>query len=176
MVFYRKEYMKELWKDIKNFEGVYSVSNFGRIRGEIEYRGRKSGRIIKGYIRKDGYHTVLLKKRGFYVHILVAQAFIGDRPYKYEVNHKDGDKKNCRHDNLEYLTKSDNCIHAIKNHLMPHRRGESNGQSKLNPIQVLEIRNIYNQKNNSSYKLAKLYKVTPATIRDIIRRKSWPHI
>jgi len=107
---------KEIWKDIKGYEGLYQVSNYGRVRGLITSQGRRKG-ILKPYDH-DGYKRINLYKnkkvKKYYVHRLVAQAFISN-PNKYpEVNHKDGDKSNNHISNLEWCTSSQNQIHAYK--------------------------------------------------------------
>ena len=92
--------MKEIWKDIIGFEGIYEISNLGRIRRI------KTGRILSTR-RSDGWYiTVTLykdkKKYGKLLHRLVAETFVPN-PYNLpEVNHIDEDKINNRADNLEF--------------------------------------------------------------------------
>lgn len=97
--------MEEIWRDIKNYEGLYQVSNFGRIRN-------KKGRIIKQQINRDGYSCVGLycnKKRKHYTaHKLVAQAFIPNPDNKKYVIHIDHDKQNNHMSNLQRMAASTN--------------------------------------------------------------------
>ena len=104
----------ELWKDIVGYEGLYQVSNFGRIRSldRIIKRPKmgdffKKSQIIKNKIYK-GYFSVQLSKQGITknhkVHRLVAQAFIPNPNNYKEVNHKDENKENNCADNLEWCT------------------------------------------------------------------------
>ena len=92
--------MKEIWKDIIGFEGIYEISNLGRIRRI------KTGRILSTR-RYDGWYiTVTLykdkKRYGKLLHRLVAETFVPN-PYNLpEVNHIDEDKTNNRADNLEF--------------------------------------------------------------------------
>lgn len=95
----------EIWKDIEGYEGLYQISNFGRIKFLYNYRGRNNilvPRIKRGYyqigLRKN------VKRKWFAVHRLVAKAFI-DNPNNYPViNHIDEDKLNNNVDNLEWCT------------------------------------------------------------------------
>lgn len=94
--------MEEIWKDIDGYEGLYQVSNIGRVRS------LKFGKIkvLKQEIIKKGYKRVhLLKNRkmkGYLVHRLVAEAFIPNNNNLPCVNHKDEDKTNNRIENLEW--------------------------------------------------------------------------
>lgn len=114
---------KEIWKPIKGFEGLYEVSNLGRIKSCDKewaiYRGVISHR--KGQIMKDkevagGYMQISLSKNGkqsmHLTHRLVASAFVDNIDNKPHVNHKDGNKKNNHADNLEWVTPSENQIHS----------------------------------------------------------------
>ena len=92
--------MKEIWKDIIGFEGIYEISNLGRIRRI------KTGRILSTR-RSDGWYiTVTLykdkKRYGKSLHKLVSEAFISNPDNLPEVNHRDEDKTNNRVDNLEF--------------------------------------------------------------------------
>ncbi|MFT8759634.1 MAG: NUMOD4 domain-containing protein [Oenococcus oeni] len=95
----------EIWKDIKNYEELYQVSNRGQIRSY------KNG-LRKIQLRRDGYVQLLLYKKGiskmFKVHRLVAQAFISNPDNLPEINHKDEDKTNNCVDNLEWCDRSYN--------------------------------------------------------------------
>lgn len=125
--------MEEIWKDIEGFEGYYQVSNFGNVRsldryvknpyGTLSLRKRK---INKQRYDKDGYKQVNLSKDGknkyYFVHRLVAQAFLPN-PNNYPIiNHIDEVKDNNCVDNLEwctvkYNTNYGNCPQNISNGL-----------------------------------------------------------
>ena len=105
----------EIWKDVKGFEGLYQVSNYGRVYSKI------TNKIMKPKIEKDGYYRLGLRKNGvrkfFRIHRLVALAFIPQEEYKPVVNHKDGNKLNNNVENLEWCTVSYNVKHAYDNNL-----------------------------------------------------------
>lgn len=110
--------MKEEWKPIKGYEGLYEVSNMGRVKS----LHTSQGIILKQYTDYYKYMKVTLNKNGTHktklVHRLVAITFIRN-PNNYEVvNHKDGNKKNNTVDNLEWCTRSYNTKHAYHNGLM----------------------------------------------------------
>lgn len=108
--------MEEIWKDVDRYDGLYQISNFGRVRNN-------KGLLMAQKPSKDGYVRLLLFKRGKYkaeyVHILVANAFIPNPESKPEVNHIDCCKSNNRADNLEWVTRSENHYHAVNNGLKP---------------------------------------------------------
>ena len=103
--------MKEIWKDIKGYEGLYQVSSLGRIKSMeriARNNHRVRERILKTYIDKDGYIKCCLCKEGkrkpLMVHRLVAKAFIPNVNNYPVVNHKDEVKDNNIVDNLEWCT------------------------------------------------------------------------
>lgn len=117
---------KEVWRAVVGYEGIYSVSNLGRVYSRPRkildntsiYRKIK-GRILKQSFDKDGYVIVSLSLNSNSlpkkVHRLVANSFVSNPFNKEEVNHKDLDKQNNYKDNLEWVTKLENITHAYKN-------------------------------------------------------------
>lgn len=117
--------MKEIWKDIKGYEGLYQVSNLGKVRSLDRKILFKNGHIqfFKGKILslskdKNGYIHIILHKDNktkiFRVHRLVAETFIPNLENKPQVNHIDGNKENNCLSNLEYCTIKENHIHAYR--------------------------------------------------------------
>jgi hypothetical protein len=116
--------MKEKWLDVVGYEGLYQVSNTGRVRScdrIVKSAPKVGSRVAKGQDRSlalngCGYLAVSLWKDGKRltnrVHTLVAKAFLGVCPNSYDVNHKDGIKTNNCIDNLEYCSRLENIKHA----------------------------------------------------------------
>lgn len=113
----------EEWKDIKNYEGLYQVSNLGRVRSVDHYASNGKTQILyKGKIKrlqsnkKNDYLSVILsknnKEKRVYIHRLVAESFIKKIDGKDEVNHIDGNKHNNIVENLEWVTSQENKQHA----------------------------------------------------------------
>lgn len=119
--------MKEIWKDIPGYEGLYQVSNLGRVKslGRKTWCGKGVGhilvhpvRIMKPCMCGSGYLTVYLTNReGVHrrhmIHRLVALAFIpNDNLFVTTVNHKNEVKTDNRVDNLEWMTMKDNAFYS----------------------------------------------------------------
>lgn len=115
--------MKEIWKDVSNYEGLYQVSNLGRVKSleKIIFSDgvarRRRERILKSTNRR-GYRQLTLSKWGDKkqksVHRLVAESFIPNPDCKLEINHIDGDKANNKVNNLEWCTRRENAIHSVR--------------------------------------------------------------
>ena len=112
--------MKEIWKDIKGYEGLYQVSNYGRVKSLAKTIIYSNGRehfypekILKPCKQKNGYFKIGLVKDGNYknvfVHRLVAYAFIPKPQNCDQVNHKDENRQNNRSNNLEWC----NCQYNV---------------------------------------------------------------
>lgn len=115
--------MIEIWKDIKGYEGLYQVSNLGRLRTLQRYniskkKHEKICKILKLGEHRQGYQTTMLSKDGkqkaYLVHRLVAETFIRNEKSNPEVNHIDADKTNNCVSNLEWVTAKENSIHATR--------------------------------------------------------------
>lgn len=97
----------EIWKDIDGFEGLYQISNCGRVKS-LHYYGGNRKKMLKLQHDKDGYLVVGLRNGAIQVnrkvHRLVALAFIPNTDNLPQINHKDEDKENNRVENLEWCT------------------------------------------------------------------------
>jgi hypothetical protein len=182
--------MKEEWRDIRGFEGLYQASNLGRIRS-IDHTARARAnktRTVKGRILKPTvshgltYRTVSfwveVKQERFYVHRLVATAFVPN-PHGYlTVNHKDENKENNSARNLEWCTHAQNMAHAATHKLMKGNsisKGEQNHQSKLTDTQVSEIKRRLSI-GESCQCISRDYPVGKSAIGEIKRGRSWRHV
>lgn len=104
--------MKEEWKDIEGYENYYIISNTGKIKSLLTNK-----LLALSDVNNMGYKRVTLYKpvkKRFFVHRLVAYHFCEGYSEDLVVNHKDGNKQNNNADNLEWVTHSDNDIHAYK--------------------------------------------------------------
>ena len=116
---------KEIWKDIKGYENIYEINNYGYVKSLKRMVNNRNNyveeRIMSLEKTKHGYLRVILSKENTQkkclVHRLVAKAFIPNLENKPEVNHKDGNKKNNYVENLEWSTCSENIIHSYNNNL-----------------------------------------------------------
>lgn len=180
----------EQWKDIQGFEGIYRVSNIGRIKTLTREVSKKmfGGSVCK-YIRfgkimapdlVDGYHQITLSKKGakkrFKVHRLVALVFVDNPDNKPFVNHIDADRTNNHFQNLEWCTSKENAQHCanlgrVSNNL-PHQRGEQINTAKLKEEDVVQIK----RSGKSNAELGRIFGVSKAAIRFIKIGKNWSHV
>lgn len=153
--------MNEIWKDIDCFEGLYQVSNMGRVKSLNRTLMRKNGspyivkeRILIPQVDTRGYFVVSLAfkkdKTLALIHRLVAKAFIPNPGNKPQIDHIDGNRQNNFSDNLRWVTSHENHINPVT----VKRRLESNcpiGKG-LNAVPVIGI----SQSDNSIIRFKKI--------------------
>ena len=159
-------------KDIQNFKGIYAVTKEGKV---WSYPKRGKGRVHNGmYIKPSlaggGYELIALSgsrvttsNRNHFVHRLVAQTYLANPNDKEQVNHKDGNKLNNDISNLEWVTCSENSIHA-----------HATGLRKPRILTDKQVHNAYERYINgeTQTKIAKEYNVCPSLISYSLRRKA----
>lgn len=145
----------EIWRDIKGYEGLYQISNKGRVKAlerRIPFRST-STRLEKEYIKKTtvskiGYLVCGLwrnnKQDLRFIHRLVAEAFIENPDNKSEINHKDGNKLNNDISNLEWCTHKENVNHAFVTGLNKHPK----------PVKLIETGKIYKSLSDAAEDIA----------------------
>ena len=158
--------MNEVWRDVVDYNGLYRVSNLGRVKSM-----RFNGRILTGSINHSGYMVVNLTKDGVtkhkFIHRLVATAFIDNPENKPFINHIDSNPLNNVIDNLEWCTQAENVHHAMKKGRLVAPLGEENGKSKLDKSRVLQIRKAWEAHHNYSL-VGRLFDVNAGTVWAII--------
>lgn len=175
----------EIWKDINEYEGLYQISNTGRVKSlermaKIRWDGkyRTIPEKIKTPNCRSGYLRVGLSKDGknkiYSVHRLVAEAFIPNPHNKPYINHKNGVKIDNRVSNLEWCTHSENKKHSFATGL-ENNIGENHPRSKFTDEDIRTIKTRLSIGEMGRY-IAKDYGVAETTISMIKVGKLWSHI
>lgn len=179
--------MKEEWRDVVGYEGCYAVSNTGVVKSLdrlcIKNNGvkyRLKGKTIKQRVSRGGYVSVALVRNGEYktfsVHRVVASSFLNNKSNKPQVNHIDGNKENNVAKNLEWVTCSENIIHAIKTGLLPIKRGVNRSNSKLDDMKVLTIKTMFPHNKWTEVMIANHFDIGRGTVNGIRRNYRWRHL
>ena len=153
-----------------NTRPIYGGRYFAKEDGTI---WNANGKQMKPGVQSKGYLTVCLydgsrpkRPKSFLVHRLVAEAFLGES--SLQINHKNGDKKDNRVENLEYCTALENARHAIEV-LGKSQSGENHARRKLSKEQVVEIKG----SAESHASIGRKYKISSSHVRDIRLGKYW---
>lgn len=179
------ENLKEKWKPVVGYEGLYEVSNLGRVKSlerhivARQYNRKLDEHILHTYDNGRGYQILSLNKDGqqtnHKVHRIVAEAFIPN-PNNYPVvNHKDGNKKNNNVDNLEWTTHQQNTKHAIETGLLTPLSGEQVYCHKLTWGDIMYIRKYFKTRDKmyGGEALSKKFNVSASTIIRAAKGLSW---
>jgi len=165
----------EKWKKIKGYENYY-VSNKGRVK-RVHKNGNET--IHKKRLNVDGYVKVTLTKnskaKDFRMQRLVAIHFIPNPKNLETVNHINGIKKENEVENLEWMNRREQLLHAYKLGLKKPVAGEKNGNAILTNEEAEIIRGEYvkQSKEKGTVALAKKYNVSPSSIQRIVTNKTY---
>ena len=155
----------EVWKPVVGYEGLYEVSDQGRVKGPKGF--------VKPKIGRNGYARTELWRKGDRhrpsIHRLVAQTFIPNPHGKPQVNHLDGDKLNNSVSNLEWCTARENALHAVALHA---RHGERATGAKLSEREAIAIL-VMLDKGVPGKWLADLFGITNAQISHLRLDRQW---
>lgn len=177
-----KEQFQEEWRLVASLNNRYEVSNTGKIRNAI------TKKILKNQINKHGYCVLTVrpvpkKQVNIRVHRIVAEVFLGICPEGYVVNHKDGNKLNNYVTNLEYVTSSENNIHALENGLRHVadmekviKRGEESPHSIITEEMAIEMLKYAYVHNCGCRKLAQIFNTTRGVTGNLLANRTWKHI
>ena len=160
-------------KKIEGYE-YYWVSEEGFVLSMSD----KGVRILKPDRSRGQYYCVTLSRAGrvkrFLIHRLVAEYYIPNPDGKPEVNHKDGNKLNNHVDNLEWVTQSENQLHAFETGLQG--RGEKMAGAKKTDAQVHQVCSLIQSGLTRGQVLSLCPFLSKASFNDIRRRRRWHHI
>ena len=164
--------MKETWKPVRKYKGLYEVSDLGNVRSV------KTGVRLIPQNNGTGYYQVSLSKNGLsrkkYVHRLVGKAFILNKHKRPCINHINGDKADNCLANLEWVTYKMNTKHAMESGLLVRPVGEKNGRAKLTNRQVSIMKMIRKTMPETTYeKIANFFNINTTTAWKAITGQSW---
>jgi hypothetical protein len=163
--------MIEIWRHIPGYEGIYKVSDQGRVKRCDKYPGR----VLKFGHNKQGRRQVALCRDGvaikYQVHRLVLEAFVGPCPPGLECRHGDGDHLNNRPGNLCWGTHTENMRDKVK-HGTQYRGKDAITNAKLTEDQVRAIRAAH----GTQHSIAGLFGTTRVNVQAIRNGRSWQHV
>lgn len=184
--------MSEVWKPIERTNGLYEVSNHGRVRSLdrfIEYKMKRKtvrslckGKVLSNTSKADYQMVKVYYEDGpkhIRIHQLVADAFVEKLEGKNYVNHIDANKHNNKADNLEWVTQKENIVHARKMGLCSDTVGINHPSAKLTEDDVRWIRENDRTTNGgkmSRQEMANALGISNVAVTKIANRQTWKHI
>lgn len=166
-------------------EKLYQVPGFDHFFCTMDGKiwSTKSNKFLKPMHTKEFYERVKyyipgITPKWIPVHRLVMITFVGPVPLGLEINHKDGNKKNNKLENLEYVSRSENKKHAFRIGLIDFRGTKGNQRTSLTEKTVKKIKQSLeiDSHHQNLIRLANKYKVTTASIYNIKSGKTWKHV
>lgn len=163
----------EIWKDIEEYEGLYKISNLGRVKScKLIHKGKE--KILRQSLTYKGYLQVCLsknnKQKTFRVHRLVAKAFIPNISNKPQINHIDSNKQNNEISNLEWVDNGENQKHAFKYGNQIRYKGSKNCSS-IKIVQYDKDDNLI-QEWGSIAEASQSNKISKTSICNCLRKRS----
>ena len=165
------------WKDAKGYDDYFKVSTDGQVYS------KRTNKLLKLHTNKNGYIIFSTRLGGrkskaicLKVHQLVANTYIEKPCDSMVVNHKDGVKANNNVGNLEWVTYSQNTLHAIEIGTLVPRRGVESSISLLSEEDVRNIRKLYIPKYFGPRKIAKKLNLPLGAVQGVIYKGTWLHV
>ena len=159
---------KEIWKDIEGYEGLYQVSNKGRVKSLARKNNRRvivKDFMLKIHVHHTGYAYIRVSKnyvkQTLSIHRLVCKAFIPNPENKPCINHKDENPLNNTVENLEWVTQKENANYGTRNARVALKNGKRIIQCDLNGNEI--------KRWNSLAEASRFYGVTYPSISEVCR-------
>ena len=163
-----KVLLNEIWRDIRGYEGIYQVSNFGRVKSLKRCREK----ILKPNLCTDGYLAVTLYRNGcrknYLVHRLVAESFLPNIENKLFVDHINGNKIDNHLENLRWATPSENQEYAISFGLIKVGCERTTAKLTADEVNYIRLNYIKGDKIFGSLALAEKFSVSKSTIIKVL--------
>jgi hypothetical protein len=178
-----KSHWNERWVKVKAKAPTkkcnYYFSDYGRLKSVDKMSGNE--KLLKGSLMKQGFMQLNLKledgvRQGFYVHQLVANAFIKKDKKKPMLIHKDGNKLNNYWENLERVDRAGMTAHQIKQGVYLHENRKMPSHAKMNETKVRLLKKRLQEGKTKRKVLAKSFGITETQVRRIEKGENWGHI
>lgn len=170
---------REIWRNVVGYEGLYMVSNFGRVKSFYGI----GERLLTPSVNKSGYqYTVLTDKnkirKSLKVHTLVARAFLPNPENKPVVHHRDSNRANNRVNNLEWVTHRENTAYAVQNGSYDKPDSCASPRAKLTADDVRYIRAHYVPRHREfgANALARKFNVCTNTIYSVVNHSTYKDV